>query len=127
MNNKGARSLAYLRGETDVFAEREKIALARQKLKRTGLSYWLCCPNERRFRLFWGMVSLLGNDSRMALSEISRRLDVPLSTVFEMLKEVEKVFTFTVVLKEHEKQALAQISEINDTSTVSYFEDTSEN
>jgi hypothetical protein len=110
-NTNGARSLAYLRGETNVFAEREKLAQARKKIKRSGLSYWLCCPNERRLRLFWGMVSLLGENSRMPLTEMAKKLDAPVSTVYDMLREIEKVFSFTLVLKGHEKQTLRQISD----------------
>lgn len=79
---KGVGSLAYLRGETNVFAEREKLAQAHKRLKRSGLSFWLCCPDERRLKLFWGMVSLLGKNSQMTLAEISRKLNVPISTVW---------------------------------------------
>ena len=113
-NGKGATALSYLRGETNVFAEREKLARARKKMKRSGLSYWLCCPNERRLRVFWGMVSLLAKNSRMSLTEISRRLDIPVSSAFDMLRHIEKVFSFTLVLKEQEKQTLEQLSHVRD-------------
>jgi hypothetical protein len=40
----------------------------------------------------------------MSLVEMSRKLKVPVSTLFDTLKEVEKVFRFTIVLKDKENK-----------------------
>jgi hypothetical protein len=39
---------------------------------------------------------------------MSRKLRIPVSTLFDTLKEVEKVFRFTIVLKETENKVLLQ-------------------
>jgi hypothetical protein len=39
----------------------------------------------------------------MSLVEMSRKLKVSVSTLFETLKEVEKIFDFTIVLKGNDK------------------------
>jgi len=108
MDKKGEKSLAYLRGDASVFEEREKAAEPRK-----GLGYWVFCPNDRRRRIFWGMVQLLATNSRMRLTKMSQRLGVPISTVFDMLRHVEEVFSFTLALKSDEKHALKQISELS--------------
>jgi len=104
MNVVGARTLGYLRGEKDLFEERQRVAEVKEKVK--GLSYWLTYANKRRVERFWQVVSLLQENSRMSLVEMSKRLKVPVSTVFDTLKEVEKNFHFTIVLKESERNAL---------------------
>jgi hypothetical protein len=43
----------------------------------------------------------------MSLTEMSRRLKLPVSTLFDTLNEVEKYFLFTIVLKDKEKDAKA--------------------
>ena len=51
------------------------------------------------------VASLLHENSRMSLTEMSRRLKVPISSLFDTLKEVEKHFLFTIVLKESERDS----------------------
>ena len=102
----GVKSLAYLRGERDLFVEREKLAGARRRLEKSRLGYWLCNGGKRRVKIFWKVVSLLESNSRMGLTEMSRVLQVPVSTVFDTLKQVEKFFCFTIALKEGEKNVL---------------------
>ncbi len=41
----------------------------------------------------------------MSLVEMSKRLRIPISTLFETLKEVEKIFDFTIALKGNDKNA----------------------
>jgi hypothetical protein len=41
----------------------------------------------------------------MSLTEMSRKLKVPISSLFDTLKEVEKHFHFTIVPKEREDEA----------------------
>ncbi len=42
----------------------------------------------------------------MSLVEMSEKLKIPVSTVFETIKEVEKLFHFTIVLKDSERNVL---------------------
>ena len=99
-NANGARTLAYLRGEKDLFEERKRIAEIKRQFQRPGLGYWLSNVHRRRVERFWQIVSLLQENSRMTLTEMSRRLKVPVSTLYDNIKEVEKFFRFTIVLKE---------------------------
>lgn len=55
--------------------------------------YWLTGRSKRRVERFWKVVSLLEENSRMSLMEMSRKLKVPVSTLFETLNEVEPVST----------------------------------
>jgi choline kinase len=96
--------LGYLRGERDLLEERQRVAEVKKKVE--DLSYWLTGANKRRVERFWQVVSLLQENSRMTLVEMSKRLKIPLSTVFATLKEVEKVFHFTIVLKDSERNVL---------------------
>jgi len=109
-NHVGARTLAYFRGEMDLFLERERLSQMRKALEESGLTYWLLNAENRRGQTFWRMVSLLQDNSRMRLTEMSRRLQVPVSTLHDLLKEVEKFFCFTIVLKDNEKQVLGNVS-----------------
>jgi hypothetical protein len=102
-NLVGAKMLAYLRGEKDLFEEREGIAQTRKQLKRSALGYWLSNVQSRQVQRFWQVVSLLEENSRMSLTEMSRKLEVPVSTLFECMKEVEK-FRFTIVLRNDERK-----------------------
>jgi choline kinase len=104
MDSAGARTLGYLRGERDLLEERQRVAEVKKKVE--DLSYWLTGANKRRVERFWQVVSLLQENSRMTLVEMSKRLKIPLSTVFATLKEVEKVFHFTIVLKDSERNVL---------------------
>ena len=40
----------------------------------------------------------------MSLMEMSRKLKIPVSTLFDTIKEVEKIFRFTIVLKDSERK-----------------------
>ena len=101
MNANGARTLAYLRGETDLLQEREQFVLARKKSPNPALVFCLTEAQNRRVKRFWQVASLLHENSRMSLVEMSRKLKIPVSTLFETSKEVEKMFRFTIVLKDN--------------------------
>jgi hypothetical protein len=49
----------------------------------------------------------------MPLTEMSRRLEVPVSTVFDCMQEVEKFFRFTIVLRDSEKDTLVRNTPAN--------------
>ena len=102
MNAVGEKTLAYMRGERDLFEERKRIEELK-KLEEPRLPYWVTGRSKRRMERFWQMVACLQENSRMSLVEMSKRLKVPVSTLFETLKEIEKVFCFTIVLKEDGK------------------------
>jgi len=53
--------------------------------------------SEPQVGRFWQVASLLQENSRMSLTEMSRKLKVPISSLFDTLKEVEKHFHFTIV------------------------------
>ena len=105
MNAVGERTLEYLRGERDLFEERKRLAEVKKKVESSDLSYWLAGANKRRVERFWQVVALLQENSRMTLTEMSKRLNAPVSTLFETLKQVEKLFDFTIVLKGNDKNA----------------------
>ncbi len=105
MNAVGEKMLGYLRGEKDLFEERKRLVEMRKKVETSDLTYWLTGRNKRRVERFWKIVSLLQENSRMSLSEMSRKLKIPVSTLFDTLKEVEKIFQFTIVLKDTEGNA----------------------
>ena len=102
MNAVGEKMLGYLRGERDLFKERKRLVETRKKVETSDLTYWLTGRNKRRIERFWKIVLLLQENSRMSISEMSRRLKIPVSTLFDTLKEVEKIFHFTIVLKDTE-------------------------
>ena len=106
MNAVGERTLEYLRGEKDLFDERKKVAKMKKKIETSNLTDWLTGASKRRVERFWKVVSLLQENSRMTLVEMSRKLKVPVSTLFETVKEVEKIFQFTIVLKETQSKLL---------------------
>ena len=103
MNAVGERTLGYLRGERDLLEERKRLADLKKKVETSNLSYWLTGANKRRVERFWQIVSLLQENSRMSLVKMSRQLKTPVSTLFDTLKEVEKIFHFTIVLKDSER------------------------
>ena len=103
MNAVGYRTLEYLRGERDLFEERKRLAEVKQKVESSDLSYWLAGASKRRVERFWQVASLLQENSRMSLVEMSKRLNAPVSTLFETLKQVEKLFDFTIILKGNDK------------------------
>jgi len=113
MNEVGARTLEYLRGEKDLFEERKRLAELKKRVEASNLSYWMTGVNKRRVKRFWEVVSLLQENSRMSLMEMSRRLKIPISTMFETVKEVEKSFQFTIILKDNKRNVL-----LRDTSPV---------
>jgi hypothetical protein len=104
-NGVGATTLAYLRGETDLVQERDRFAQAREQLQSSVQPFGLSASQNRRLERFWQVASLLQENSRMSLTEMSRKLKVPISSLFDTLKEVEKHFHFTIVLKESERDA----------------------
>jgi hypothetical protein len=103
-NGVGAKTLAYLRGEKDLLMERERLAQVRKRFQDLGLAFWLNNTQKRRVERFWQVVSLLQENSRMSITEMSGKLKTPVSTLFDILKEVEKHFHFTIMLKESEKE-----------------------
>jgi len=113
MNEVGARTLEYLRGKRDLFEERKRVAELKKKVEDSNLSCWLTGASKRRVERFWKVVSLLQENSRMSLMEMSRRLKIPISTMFETVKEVEKSFQFTIILKDNKRNVL-----LRDTSPV---------
>jgi hypothetical protein len=104
-NGVGARTLAYLRGETDMVQEQERIAQVKKQFQGSSLAFWLSGAQKRRMERFWKVASLLQENSRMSLTEMSRKLKVSVSTLFDTLKDLEKFFHFTIVLKENEWDA----------------------
>jgi hypothetical protein len=105
-NRVGERTLAYLRGERDLFAERERLAAAKKVFKDSSLGNWLAQSTERRTRRFWDVVGLLQEDSRMGLTKMGRKLGVSASTLYDDVKHIRKFFRFTIVLKEEELGAI---------------------
>ena len=103
MNAVGEKMLGYLRGERDLFEERKRLVEMRKRVETSDLTYWLTGRNKRRVERFWKIVSLLQENSRMSLSEMSRKLKIPVSTLFDTMKEVEKIFHFTIVLKDTDR------------------------
>jgi len=95
-NGNGATTLAYLRGTKDLFEEGEQLE---EKSEVLGLSE----AQKRGVKRFWKVASLLQKNSRMSLTQMAKKLKIPVSTAFDTLKEVEKHFHFTIVLKEKEK------------------------
>ena len=106
-NTVGATTLAYLRGEKDLVQERDRFAQAREQLQSSVQPFGLSASQNRRLERFWQVASLLQENSRMSLTEMSRKLKVPISSLFDTLKEVEKHFHFTIVPKEREKEVTA--------------------
>ena len=106
-NAVGATTLAYMKGERDLLVERRRLEELRRQFNGSGLKYWLSNPEKSQVRKFWKLVSLLEENSRMTLTEMSRRANIPISTIFDMVKEVEKYFRFTIVLRDRERNILA--------------------
>jgi len=102
-NRNGAITLAYLRGEIDAVRERERFVQTRKQLQSSVQAFGLSASQNRRLERFWQVASLLHENSRMSLTEMSGKLKIPVATLFDTLKEVEKHFHFTIVLKEKEK------------------------
>ena len=105
-NTVGAKTLAYLRGEKDLLQEREQFAQVKKQFQDSGLPPCLSDAQKRKVDRFWKVASLLRENSRMSLTEMSNRLKLPISTLFDTLKEVEKYFCFTIGLRESEKNSL---------------------
>lgn len=90
--------LAYLRGEKDLFQERESFARIRKKFQESGMGFGVTGAQKRRMERFWQVASLLQENSRMSITEMSRKLKIPISTLFDTLKDVERHFLFTIVV-----------------------------
>jgi hypothetical protein len=104
-NGVGATTLAYLRGEKDLLQERDELGQIRKQLQNQAMGIGLSEAQKRKVERFWKVASLLQENSRMSITEMSKRLKYPISTLFDILKEVEKHFHFTIVLKDGEKDA----------------------
>ena len=89
-----------------MFEERKHLAELKKKVENSNVCYWLTGKNKRRVERFWQVVSLLQENSRMSLVEMSGKLKTPVSTLFDTLKEVEKIFHFTIALKDSERNVL---------------------
>jgi len=105
-NSNGAKMLAYLRGEKDLFEERERVAEMRKQLKGSRLGYWVSNVHMGRVQRFWQIVFLLEKNSRMPLTEMSRKLNIPVSTLYDYVKIVDKFFRFTIALRDRERNIL---------------------
>ena len=101
-NEVGVTTMAYLRGEKDLIRERERIAQFKKQRPDGDFPPGLSWVQKRRIERFWKVASLLQENSRMSLTDISRELKIPISTVFDIFEELKKVFIFTIVLKECE-------------------------
>jgi len=55
-------------------------------------------PSRKEARI-QQIVDLLNKDARAALTDISRALDIPTSTVFDYMKDIKKQYEFTIVRK----------------------------
>jgi hypothetical protein len=106
-NAVGATTLAYMKGERDLLVERRRLEELKRQFNGSGLKYWLSNPEKPQVRKFWKLVFLLEENSRMTLTEMSRRANIPISTIFDMVKEVGKDFRFTIVLIENERNIVA--------------------
>ena len=88
MNRKEriVRAIGYLRGEI-VFEKKER----EYTLPMIFIS--------ERMAVLRKVIPLLIEDSRMSLTELSRRTGVPISTIFDNLPRVREAFKFTIVPK----------------------------
>jgi hypothetical protein len=102
-NETGANTIAYLRGEKDLVREREKIAQFKKEQPNGNFPPGFSFTQKRRIERFWKVASLLQENSRMGLTDISKELKIPIGTVFDIFEELKKAFLFTIVLKECEK------------------------
>jgi len=103
MNRKEriARSVGYLRGEIE-FVRKER-----------QFTHSLVFISER-MHMMKKIVPLLIEDSRMSLTEISKRTGIPVSTVYDNLPRVREAFKFTIVPKSlycDEESAQCEISQ----------------
>ena len=55
-------------------------------------------PSRRDLRMR-KIVEILQNDSRAQLTDISKALGIPTSTVFDYMKDIRREFEFTIVRK----------------------------
>jgi hypothetical protein len=106
-NAVGAKTLAYMRGERDVLVERQRLVELREQFNGSGLKYWLSNPEKPQVKKFWKLVSLLEENSRMTMTKMSKRANIPISTIFDMVKEMGKYFCFTIVLRDNERNIVA--------------------
>jgi len=103
--HSGCQNIGVSKGRKRFVRGKKKGAELKKKVEGLNLSYWMTCVSKRRVERFWKVVSLLQENSRMTLTEISGKLKIPVSTLYDTLKEVEKIFQFTIVLKESERNA----------------------
>ncbi|MFH1876793.1 MAG: hypothetical protein ABH865_07860 [Candidatus Omnitrophota bacterium] len=81
-----ARAIGYLRGEIE-FVRKER-----------GFTHSVIFISER-MHIMKKLVPLLIEDSRMTLTEMSKRTGIPVSTVYDNLPRVQEAFKFTIVPK----------------------------
>ena len=85
-SEKGARSLAYLRGELEFMR------------KQKEFTHSLVFIGEK-MNTVRRIVEILFEDSRMPLTEISKRTGIPVSTVYDNIRRLREQFRFTIVPK----------------------------
>ena len=85
-NKVGARMLNYLRGS---------IEFERKHKERSHSIVFV----GSRVKIIKQIVEALLEDSRMTLTEISKRTGIPIATVFDNLSRIKDQFHFTIVPK----------------------------
>lgn len=84
-NRRGARTVGYLRSENE---------FPKRKSGTRSVIYI-----SERMDTVKKIVPLLLEDSRMPLTEISKRTGIPVSTVYDNLHRIREAFKFTIVPK----------------------------
>jgi len=85
-NKVGARMLNYLRGSVE---------FERKQRERSHSIVFV----GSRMKIIKQIVEALLEDSRMTLTEISKRTGIPIATVFDNLSRIKDQFHFTIVPK----------------------------
>lgn len=81
-----ARAIGYLRGE---------IEFVRKEREFTHSVIFI----SERMHIMKKIIPLLLEDSRMTLTEMSKRTGIPVSTVYDNLPRVREAFKFTIMPK----------------------------
>jgi len=92
----------------DLGKERQRFERLRKEVRASASVIDVSERQKRKMERFWKVASLLQENSRMSLTEISKKLNVPITSVFDTLKQVQKLCHFTIVLKESKKDASAR-------------------
>ena len=109
-NEVGARTLGYLRGEADLGKARQRFERLRKEVRASASVIGVSERQKHKMERFWKVAYLLQENSRMSLTEMSKKFNLPITSVFDTLKQVQKLYHFTIVLKESEKDMLARES-----------------